>query len=114
VWPVLSTFSCYTRGYACSTDPAIHTASGQGFGGANLGQPGILAFFGSHRCNAICRAVGLKPFLTSPAEQRVCDCLHQLWAFDIPDSEDEEQEQEQQQKQEQKQEQRLGRRLVRE
>ncbi|KAF0688810.1 Aste57867_19632 [Aphanomyces stellatus] len=42
------------------TDPAIHSLGYQSFvGGTNLGKRGMAAFCSSHRCNAVCRALGL-------------------------------------------------------
>eukprot|EP01006_Ploeotia_vitrea_P038375 TRINITY_DN66228_c9_g9_i1.p1 TRINITY_DN66228_c9_g9~~TRINITY_DN66228_c9_g9_i1.p1 ORF type:complete len:279 (+),score=26.83 TRINITY_DN66228_c9_g9_i1:29-865(+) len=41
------------------TDPQIHTADGNGFGGGNLGQEGIDKFFKTHWCNPICLYMGL-------------------------------------------------------
>ena len=45
------------------TDPQIHTRVGDGrthYGLGNLGAEGIRKFCASHRCNAVCRALGLK------------------------------------------------------
>jgi len=39
---------------ACYTDPQVHTLSGKGFGGGNLGTTGIKAFLLRHRCNEMC------------------------------------------------------------
>jgi len=41
------------------TDPQIHTLNGQGFGTGNLGTTGIKAFLLRHKCNEVCRLVGL-------------------------------------------------------
>jgi hypothetical protein len=44
------------------TDPAIHTLDPQRFklADTNLGQDGFKFFFATHKCNAICRRLGLK------------------------------------------------------
>ena len=42
------------------TDPQIHTHDGRGYGVGNMGAEGIRKFHASHRCNAVCRALGLK------------------------------------------------------
>ncbi|OQS05457.1 inositol-3-phosphate synthase [Thraustotheca clavata] len=42
------------------TDPQIHTADGQGFGTGNLGTHGMEKFLESHRCNEVCRWLGLR------------------------------------------------------
>lgn len=42
------------------TDPQIHTADGRGFGAGNLGTFGMEKFLESHRCNEVCRWLGLK------------------------------------------------------
>ena len=38
----------------------IHTRDGRGYGVGNMGAAGIRQFRASHRCNAVCRALGLK------------------------------------------------------
>lgn len=43
------------------TDPQFHTKSGAGYGVGNMGVEGMLKFFQTHRCNAVCRAIGLSP-----------------------------------------------------
>jgi hypothetical protein len=43
------------------TDPVVLTADGRGYGLGNVGRRGMEAFFRSHRCNGICRRLGLKP-----------------------------------------------------
>ncbi|TYZ58023.1 hypothetical protein PybrP1_012839 [[Pythium] brassicae (nom. inval.)] len=42
------------------TDPQIHTADGRGFGAGNLGTFGMERFLESHRCNAVCKWLGLR------------------------------------------------------
>ncbi|KDO28176.1 hypothetical protein SPRG_06224 [Saprolegnia parasitica CBS 223.65] len=42
------------------TDPQIHTADGRGFGSGNLGTHGMEKFLESHRCNEVCRWLGLR------------------------------------------------------
>ena len=41
------------------TDPAIHCPSMPRFGGTNLMQEGVDAFFESHECNKYCKALRL-------------------------------------------------------
>jgi len=41
------------------TDPQIHTVTGEGYGEGNLGKAGITAFFSKHKCNDVCRYLGL-------------------------------------------------------
>jgi len=41
------------------TDPQIHSFNGDGFGLGNLGQSGIRKFLQTHKCNRICRMLGL-------------------------------------------------------
>ncbi|TPP48962.1 Alpha-kinase family protein [Leishmania donovani] len=43
------------------TDPQILSSDGEGYGRGNLGEEGIRRFLESHRCNEVCRAVGLPP-----------------------------------------------------
>ncbi|KAG7386747.1 hypothetical protein PHYBOEH_008600 [Phytophthora boehmeriae] len=42
------------------TDPQIHSADGRGFGVGNLGTFGMEKFLESHRCNEVCRWLGLR------------------------------------------------------
>lgn len=43
----------------CYTDPQVHTISGRGFGGGNIGTTGIKAFLLRHQCNSMCAAMKL-------------------------------------------------------
>ncbi|KAG5476933.1 hypothetical protein LSCM1_05266 [Leishmania martiniquensis] len=43
------------------TDPQILSPDGEGYGRGNLGKEGIRRFLESHRCNEVCRAIGLPP-----------------------------------------------------
>ncbi|KPA79479.1 Myosin heavy chain kinase c-like protein [Leptomonas pyrrhocoris] len=43
------------------TDPQILSPDGEGYGRGNLGKKGIRRFLESHKCNDVCRAVGLLP-----------------------------------------------------
>jgi myosin-heavy-chain kinase len=43
------------------TDPQILSPDGKGYGRGNLGKKGIRRFLESHKCNDVCRAVGLPP-----------------------------------------------------
>jgi len=62
---------CYTQGQTlvCDiqgvddfyTDPQIHSRDGKGWGLGNLGVKGMLKFFETHHCNAICQYLRLPP-----------------------------------------------------
>eukprot|EP00961_Rhodomonas_salina_P287414 3883398-Rhodomonas_salina.1 len=41
------------------TDPQIHSHDGEGFGMGNIGQDGIDKFLNTHKCNSICKLLGL-------------------------------------------------------
>jgi hypothetical protein len=43
------------------TDPQIHSHDGSSFGMGNLGQDGMDKFLKSHKCNSLCRKLGLVP-----------------------------------------------------
>jgi len=53
----------------CYTDPQIHTVDGEGFGKGNLGQKGFEQFLSTHRCNAICKYLGL-PLINVKVDDR--------------------------------------------
>lgn len=64
------------------TDPQIHTLSGQGFGSGNLGQTGIRAFLLRHKCNEVCRSVGLAPIHAKQlGSGKVVDRKHATFNF---------------------------------
>ncbi|KXJ21681.1 Eukaryotic elongation factor 2 kinase [Exaiptasia diaphana] len=50
------------------TDPQIHTAHGKEYGEANLGPAGMALFFSTHKCNSICKTLGLTEFDVSDNE----------------------------------------------
>uniref|UniRef100_A0A7S1JAC5 Alpha-type protein kinase domain-containing protein n=2 Tax=Eutreptiella gymnastica TaxID=73025 RepID=A0A7S1JAC5_9EUGL len=41
------------------TDPQVHSHDQRGFGKGNMGMDGIRKFFDTHKCNALCRYLGL-------------------------------------------------------
>ena len=43
------------------TDPQIHTIDGAEFGGGNQSRLGFKNFLATHKCNAVCHALGLTP-----------------------------------------------------
>ena len=49
------------------SDPAIHCVDGARFGETNLGEDGFALRFSTHKCNAICKALGLP---RHPAQQQ--------------------------------------------
>ncbi|KAG3251104.1 hypothetical protein PI124_g4292 [Phytophthora idaei] len=56
------------QGVGCIfTDPQIHSKDGT-FGCGNLSEVGMTAFFATHECNTVCRALGLKPLKPSESE----------------------------------------------
>jgi hypothetical protein len=50
------------------TDPEIQSLVGTDFGEGNLGPKGMAMFFKTHRCNAVCAALGLHPVALHPSE----------------------------------------------
>ncbi|CAH8830353.1 unnamed protein product [Trichobilharzia szidati] len=50
------------------TDPQIHTSDGVGYNDGNLGARGMALFFHSHRCNPLCKWLGLAEFDLAPSE----------------------------------------------
>lgn len=59
------------QGVGCIfTDPQIHSKNGK-FGCGNLSDDGIAAFFATHECNAVCRALALKPVKPTESETKV-------------------------------------------
>jgi len=42
------------------SDPAIHCTDASRFGNTNLGEDGFSQRFSTHKCNKICKALGLK------------------------------------------------------
>jgi hypothetical protein len=60
------------------TDPQIHSNAGHGnfiYGKGDMGMEGITQFFATHRCNAVCRQLGLTPCPHSePFGQRKPEC----------------------------------------
>jgi hypothetical protein len=50
------------------TDPQIHSKDKTGFGKGNMGISGMHKFFETHRCNSICRLIGLPPHQTKQVD----------------------------------------------
>ena len=50
------------------TDPQVHTADGEGYGQGNLGIDGVHKFLCTHKCNDVCRAIGLRQPKVLPIE----------------------------------------------
>lgn len=50
------------------TDPQIHTFDGRGFGAGNLGTIGMEKFLQTHRCNEICKWLGLPVLVHSKSD----------------------------------------------
>ena len=42
------------------TDPAIHCTDLARFGDTNMGEEGMQMFFSRHKCNEVCKQLGLK------------------------------------------------------
>eukprot|EP00743_Colponemidia_sp_Colp-15_P017335 GILK01021403.1.p1 GENE.GILK01021403.1~~GILK01021403.1.p1 ORF type:complete len:221 (-),score=20.29 GILK01021403.1:104-766(-) len=47
------------------TDPQIHTEEGKGLGMGNMGAEGIAKWVIKHKCNVICRQIGLRSLIPS-------------------------------------------------
>eukprot|EP00899_Mesostigma_viride_P019617 jgi/Mesvir1/27657/Mv07381-RA.2 len=59
------------------TDPQIHTISGEGYGGGNLGAEGIAMFFLTHICNPLCARIKLQCFPLAECERNNLEGSHQ-------------------------------------
>ena len=54
-------------------DPQIHSIEGKGFGIGNIGREGMEAFIKSHKCNRICKKLGLpRPEVCQNACAKIC------------------------------------------
>lgn len=67
------------------TDPQILSPDGEGYGRGNLGRKGIQRFLDSHRCNSVCKAIGLPPLVKTskgviapPSAGNSCSALSPL------------------------------------
>ncbi|GMF37731.1 unnamed protein product [Phytophthora fragariaefolia] len=57
------------QGVGCIfTDPQIHSKDGERFGCGNLSDAGMEAFFVTHKCNSVCKALGLDSVKQSEAD----------------------------------------------
>lgn len=54
------------------TDPQIHSHDGNSFGMGNLGQEGIDRFLETHKCNSLCRQLGLETPQKNPDGSWMC------------------------------------------
>ncbi|CAH8476844.1 unnamed protein product [Heterobilharzia americana] len=60
------------------TDPQIHTSDGVGYNDGNLGTRGMALFFHSHKCNPLCKWLGLAQFDLAPSEMSSQDHYYQI------------------------------------
>jgi hypothetical protein len=69
------------QGVGCIfTDPQIHSKQGDDFGCGNLSDAGVAAFFVTHECNAVCKALALRPLKRTELETKA------RAAWTVPDS----------------------------
>ncbi|CAD2217198.1 hypothetical protein AGDE_12550 [Angomonas deanei] len=52
------------------TDPQILSPDGEGYGRGNLGAKGIQRFIESHKCNGVCKHLGLPPINAKPTDPK--------------------------------------------